>query len=163
MPIYTEPDEPEFARLEARHRWFWNVLLADYGELEAAPDAGEAPESLNWLLLVPPDRRYDFDEAECGLAYVSPDGSYACTIWDATGEEDDPWAVFLIDDYGPRLLPEYSVFGEDTSVEAREAILKRAADEVPERAERGDFTRTGEAIVVPEWLLIAPPDGEDDE
>src|SRR5918998_550610 len=114
MPIYTEPDEPEYAYLERRHGWFPRVLEAEYGEQEAP---SELPQALNWLLLVPAARRYDFEEVECGLAYVAPDGGYACTVWDVSGEEDDPWAVFVVDDYGARFLPEYSVLEENASEE----------------------------------------------
>lgn len=162
MPIYTEPEEPEFVRMEARHRWFYNVLLAEYGELPGAPEETDPPEALNWLLLVPPERRYDFEEVECGLVYVAPDGGYACTVWDATGEEDDPWGVFVVDDFGPRLLAEYSIFDEEATEEAREAVLRRAADEVPERAERGEFVRSGEPVAIPAWLLVELVEGEED-
>ena len=164
MPIYTEPEEPEFARMEARHRWFGNVLLAEYGELVGAPEDEDVPESLNWLLQVPLERRYDFEEAECGLAYVAADGGYACTIWDVTGEEDDPWAVFVVDDFGARLLPEYTIFDEEATTEQRDAVLRRAADETAGRAENGDFTRTAAALLaVPEWLLVEPELDEDDD
>jgi hypothetical protein len=154
MPIYTEPDEPAFIAAEARDNWFVAVMLADYGELESAPDDTDVPDDLNWLLQVPPDRRNDFDEVECSLAYVSTDGAYRCTLWDATGEEDDPWAVFLVDAFGPRLLPEYSVFDEDADEETREEALRRAAEELTDRLEGGQFTRTGEAAVIPEWLRV---------
>ena len=153
MPLFTETEEPEFAAAEACHRWFPNTLLADYGELSAAPPDTEVPGALNWLLMVPPDRRYDFEEVECGLVYISPDGAYAATIWDATGEEDDPWAVFWVDDFGPRLLTEYSLFDDEMTDEAREAILQRAADEIPQRAERGEFIRSGEPLAIPSWLM----------
>lgn len=149
MPIYTEPEEPEFARLERRHGWFPNVLRAEYGEQDAP---GDVPAPLNWLDLVPAARRYDFDEIECGLAYIAPDGVYACTVWDVSGEDDDPWAVFVVDDFGARLLPEYSVLDEDAPDEAREERLRRAAGEIPARAEAGEFTREGTPLEVPDWL-----------
>ena len=149
MPLFTEPSEPEFARLEARHGWFPRVLLAEYGEIDAP---GEIPEGLNWLLLLPAARRYDFEDAECGLACVSPDGGYACTVWDVSGEENDPWAVFVVDDFGARLLPEYSILDEETTDAEREDRLRRAADELPDRLEAGEFRRGGAAIVVPAWL-----------
>ncbi len=163
MPLFTEIEEPEFAAAEARHRWFPNVMLADYGELSAAPEDTEVPDALNWLLMVPSDRRYDFEEAECSLVYVSSDGSYIATLWDVTGEEDEPWAVFWVDDFGPRLLTGYSLFAEETTEEEQEAVLGRAAEEIPEKAERGDFTRGGEAIPIPEWLMVEQSDDIDEE
>ena len=95
MPLYTEPNEPEFAESEARHAWFAAVLLHEYGEQGGAPAETETPAALNWLEQVPLARRYDFDDAECGLVFLADDGSgYRCTIWDVTGADDDPWAVF---------------------------------------------------------------------
>jgi hypothetical protein len=149
MPLYTEPAEPEFARLEARHGWFPRVLLAEYGEIDPP---SEIPEALNWLLLLPAARRYDFEDVECGLAYVAPDGGYACTVWDVSGEEDDPWAVFVVDEQGARLLPEYSIFAEEATEAERAERLRRAADELPDRLEAGEFRRGGAAIVIPAWL-----------
>lgn len=149
MPVFTEPDEPEFARLEARHRWFPRVLPIEYGEIDAP---GEIPEGLNWLLPLPAARRYDFEDVECGLAYVAPDDGYACTVWDVSGEQDDPWAVFVVDDFGARLLPEYSIFDEEATDAERAARLRRAADEIPGRLEAGEFRRGGAAIVLPDWL-----------
>ena len=149
MALYTEPNEVHFARLEARHRWFPAVLEAEYGESDL-PE--ELPETLNWLLKVPLERRYDFEDMECGLAYISPDGGYACTVWDVSGEEDDPWAVFVVDDYGARLLLEYSVLDEDADEATRETALRRAAEEIPIRAESGEFTRSGTALTIPDWL-----------
>ncbi|MBC8103050.1 MAG: hypothetical protein H7Z41_10740 [Cytophagales bacterium] len=165
MPLYTEIEEPEFADGEARHRWFVNVVLADYGELESAPKDTEVPNELNWLLLVPPDRRYDFEDVECGMVYLSPDGAYTATVWDASGEDDEPWGVFWVDDFGPRLLPEYSVFREEATEEEREAVLRRAADEIPDRAERGEWTRTGTPVAVPDWLMteLSEDDGNEQE
>jgi hypothetical protein len=152
MPLYTEPDEPEFAELEKRHAWFAAVLLHEYGEQEGAPAEVDTPAALNWLEQIPLTRRYDFEDAECGLAHVSADGAYRCTVWDATGVKDDPWAVFVVDDYGARLLPEYSLLDEEATDEQREAVLRRAADEIPDRAERGEFARTGTPVAVPDWL-----------
>ena len=149
MPIYTESEEPEFARLERRHGWFPRVMLAEYGEAEP-PE--EIPEALNWLLLVPSARRYDFEDVECGLAYVSNGGGYACTVWDVSGEEDDPWAVLVVDDYGARLLPEYSIFDEDAAEEERAAVLRRAGDELPDRLEAGELDRSGTPLHIPPWL-----------
>lgn len=149
MPVLTEPDEPEFARLEARHGWFARVLLVEYGESDAP---SEIPGALNWLDLVPAARRYDFEDAECGLAYQSPDGAYSATVWDASGEEDDPWAVFLVDDFGARLLSEYSLLDEAMPDADREERLRRAAEDLPDRLEAGEFDRSGMAIVIPAWL-----------
>ena len=61
MPLYT-PDDPEFAALEARHRWFDAVLQAECGELLGDEDG--APAALNWLDLVPPSRALDL-VADC--------------------------------------------------------------------------------------------------
>lgn len=158
MPLYTEPDEPEFVRLETQHRWFYGVLLADYGEIDGAPTPlPEPPAALNWLAHVPPARRLDFEDVECNLAFVD-DGAtgYECTVWDATGENDDPWAVFVADDRGPRLLPEYSVFDEEASEAEREDALARAASELPERLLQGEFTRALSPLPeVPDWLQAA--------
>lgn len=165
MPLFTEIEEPEFAAAEARFRWFLNVLLADYGELSAAPENFEIPEPLNWLQTVPPETRYDFEDVECSLVYVSPDGFYTGSIWDVSGEESYPWAVFWVDDLGPRLLTEYSLLAEEMIEEEQEAVFRRAADEIPEKAERGDFTRSGEPIVIPDWLMAEESDelNEDSE
>ena len=151
MPIYTESEEPEFARLEQRHGWFPRVMLAEYGEAEEDPPE-EIPVALDWLRLVPSTRRYDFEDVECGLAYVSAGGDYACTVWDVSGEEDDPWAVFVVDDFGARLLPEYSTFDEDATEEERAAVLRRAGDELPARLEAGELARSGTPLDVPPWL-----------
>ena len=158
MPLFTETEEPEFTAAEARHRWFVNVLLSDYGELPTAPQDREVPDVLNWLLMVPPERRYDFEDVECGLVYVSPDGAYTATIWDATGEEDDPWAVFWVDDFGPRLLGEYSIFDDEMTEVEREAVLRCAADEIPEQAEQGKYTRVGTPTDIPGWLMAELPE-----
>jgi hypothetical protein len=154
MPIFTESEDAEFAALEERDSWFVAVLLAEYGELEGVPPDVEVPAELNWLAQVPLVRRYDFEDAECGLAFVSADGVYRCTVWDVTGEEDDPWAVFVVDEFGARLLPEYSVFDEDADEEEREAILRRASEEAPDRLVRGEFTRAGAPVEIPQWLNV---------
>lgn len=148
MPLYT-PDDPEFASLEARHRWFDAVLQAECGELLGDEDG--APAALNWLDLVPPSRALDLVECECSLAYVG-DSGYACTIWDATGEEDEPWAVFVVDDAGPRWLSEYSLFDEDADEAALEATLEKASAELPARLEAGDFDRPAPPVPIPDWL-----------
>jgi hypothetical protein len=104
------PDDPEFAAYEAQHRWFEHVLLATWNELEV-PE--EVPVALDWLAVLPPGTDLDIEEVECSLAYVGESG-YTATIWDASGVEDDlPWAVFLVDDFGARLLAEYSLFEEE--------------------------------------------------
>ena len=160
MPVYNDPGDPPFARTEERDRWFPNVLLAEYGELDVP---GDVPAALNWLEPLPPARRYDFEEAECGAVYVSPGGDYACSVWDVSGENDDPWAVFVVDPFGARWLPEYSVLDEDAPDAAREAILKRAVDELPDRLEAGQFTRTGTPVSIPDWLLAEPSDEDEAE
>lgn len=152
MPIYTEITEPEFAHWERQHRWFAQVLAAEYGELAHMQE--ETPADLNWLEVLPLARRYDFEDVECGMAYVSPEGGYACTVWDVSGPDDDPWAVFVVDDYGARLLPEYSLLDdeEEMTEDERAATLARAAEEIPERAEAGEFVRSGTPLTIPDWL-----------
>ncbi|MBC7806066.1 MAG: hypothetical protein H7145_07930, partial [Akkermansiaceae bacterium] len=86
---------------------------------------------------------------------------YTATIWDASGEDDLPWAVLLVDDYGVRLLPEYSVFDEDADEETLEAALAKGASELPTRLESGEFDRTGEPLAIPEWLLAKTESEED--
>jgi hypothetical protein len=152
MPLYL-PDDPEFAALEARHRWFESVLLATFGELTTDDDP---PEALDWLELLPAGRRLDIEEVECSLAFVADDG-YTATVWDATGDGDDPWAVFLIDDFGPRLLAEYSVFDEDADDAARDAVLAHASEALPERLLLGALTRTGTPVPIPAWLAEPEP------
>jgi len=157
MPLY-EPDDAAFPALEERFGWFPGVLEVEYGEREAER---ETPPELNWLRLLPEAFYWDIEDADCSLAFESGDG-YACTIWDVSGEDDRPWAVFVVDDYGARLLPEYSLFDPDAEDEALEEILRRAADELPDRLLAGEFTRHGEPLPIPEWLLT-PPETEDDE
>lgn len=147
MPLHTET-EPAFTRLETRHSWFARVLEVEYGE---APAPGEVPPAFNWLLLLPLTYRYDFDEVECSLAYTSPNG-YACTVWEASGEDDLPWAVFVVDDAGTRFLPEYSVLDENADEQALNDALKRGADELPRRLEAGEFDRDRPPLVLPTWL-----------
>ncbi len=157
MPTYVDPSEPIFARIEERDRWFPNVLLAEYGELSGG---GEVPDALNWLLQIPAARRYDFEDVECGMVYVSNDNGYACSVWDVSGANDDPWAVFVVDAMGARLLPAFSLLDENQTDEERAALLKKAADAIPDSAERDEFTRTGEPLVIPDWLLADPDDEE---
>lgn len=149
--LYT-PDEPEFSDFEARHRWFEHVLMAAWDEIELEE---AIPGPLDWLGLLPPGRELDIEEAECSLAYVSESG-YIATLWDTSGVEDDlPWAVFLVDDFGVRFLSEYSLFDEEDgpAAGALEAILARAAEELPVRLEAGEFDRTGTAVRIPDCLL----------
>jgi len=80
---------------------------------------------------------------------------------DVSGEDDIPWAVFVVDDYGARLLPEYSVLDEAATDAERETALRRAAAEIPGRAEAGDFTRGGDALEIPAWLRESP-EGEEE-
>lgn len=156
MPTFNDPAEPEFAQIEKRDRWFANVLLFEYGELASAPGDADVPTALNWLLDVPGERRYDFEDAECGMVYVSDDGAYACSIWDVSGEHDDPWAVFVVDPFGARLLPEFSVLDERSEDRQRETVLKTAADAIPDQAVAGAFIRTGTPVAIPNWLLVDP-------
>lgn len=157
MPTYVDPSESAFAEIERRDRWFPNVLLAEYGELA---DGDEIPDALNWLKQIPAARRYDFEDVECGMVYVSEDNGYACSVWDVSGEDDDPWAVFVVDALGARLLPAFSILDEDRADQERAALLKKAADAIPDAAIRGEFTRTGELLVIPDWLLADPDDEE---
>jgi hypothetical protein len=158
MPTYVDPSEPVFAEIERRDRWFPNVLLAEYGELA---EGSEIPNALNWLNEVPVARRYDFEDVECGMVYVSEDGGYACSVWDVSGADDDPWAVFVVDPLGARLLPAFSILDEkQMDEEQRTGLLKKAADAIPDAAVRGEFTRTGEPLVIPDWLLADPDEAE---
>lgn len=147
MPLYT-PDDPRFADFEAHFSWFETVLLAECGELI---DEDETPAALNWLALLPPSLALEIETVECGLAWESP-GGYRATIWDASGAEDLPWATFAADDFGVRLLPAYCLLAEDGTPEALDAILARAAAELPTRLAQGEFDRAGEPIPIPEWL-----------
>ena len=146
------PDDPEFAALESRHRWFEHVLLASWNEIEV-PD--ETPVELDWPTVLPPGSEFDIEEVECSLAYVSSSG-YTATIWDASGVEDDlPWAVFLVDDFGARLLMEYSLFEgeEEVPATALEEVLALAERELPDRLLSGELDRSLEPVIIPAWLL----------
>ena len=149
--LYT-PDDPEFSQYEAHYRWFEHVLMAAWNEIVVEE---ELPEALDWLGRLPPGRELDIEEVECSLAYVSTTG-YTATLWDASGVEDDlPWAVFLVDDFGARLLSEYSLFDDEDGLEAGalEAVLAKASEELPDRLLAGEFDRRGEPRDVPDWLL----------
>jgi hypothetical protein len=162
MPLYDDPEDPAFARLEERFRWFPAVLEAEYGERTAPEGAAGVPAALDWMTSLAPEVRYSFDEVECSLAFEDPAAGYACTIWDVSGEDDLPWAVYLVDDHGARLLPEYSVLDNDVGDETLNAALQRAAEQLPDRLASGEFTRTeGTAPAVPDWLRVAV--SEDDE
>lgn len=158
MAIYDEGDGNDFADFEEEFAWVPNVLAVEYGEWETEE---VVPPELNWLDLLPDDPRYDLDEVECSLVYENDTTGYRATIWDASGEDDLPWAVLLVDAYGVRLLPEYSVFDEDANEETLEAVLAKGASELPTRLESGEFDRTGEPLVIPEWLLAKMEPDED--
>jgi hypothetical protein len=155
MPLYTEPDEPEFTALEEKFRWFENVIAFEYGERE--PE-GDIPAALNWLLLLPEDLQLGIADVECSLAYRNDTSGYACTVWDASGEDDLPWAVFVADDFGARLLKEYSVLTEEAEQETLETTLRHAAADLPDRLLRGELDRTGLPVVVPVWLSAHTPE-----
>jgi len=163
MPLYDDPEnEPGFARLAERHRWFPAVLEAEYGERET-PEGEAVPPALDWMSDLSVEARYSFDEVECSLAYEDLKAGYACTIWDASGEDDRPWGVYVVDDFGPRLLPEYSVLDNEADDDALNDALQRAAEQLPDRLLAGEFTRTGEPAAVPEWLLAELPEQGDDD
>jgi len=162
MRFYEDPADPTFAQLEERFRWFPAVLEAEYGERTAPEGAGGIPAALDWMNDLSPEARYSFDELECSLAFNDPESGYVCTVWDVSGEDDLPWAVYLVDDYGARLLPEYSVLDNDVGDETLDAALQRAAEELPERLAAGEFTRTGNAPTVPDWLLAVADEDEED-
>lgn len=159
MPLYDSPDDAPLQEAYHRYRWFPHVLEYEYGERE---DERDIPEELNWLILLPVDAQFGLDDVECSLAYVSDDGAYRCTVWDVTGEDDRPWAVFAVDDYGVRLLPEYSVLDEDADEAELERTLAKATEELPDRLLRGEFDRSGNPVTIPEWL-DAPMPEEDGE
>ena len=151
MTMLFTPDESEFAGFEARFRWFEHVLLAAWNEIQGEE---EVPGALDWLRLLPEGTDLDIEDVECSLAYQS-DSGYVATVWDASGVEDDlPWAVFLVDDFGARLLPEYSLFeGEDELPStALEAVLARAEQELPDLLLSGALDRIGEPLSIPPWL-----------
>ncbi len=143
MPLYT-PDEPTFSALAERHAWLEHALAAACGELEGDP---ELPETLDWLRLMPPEFLLDFESVDCALAYANQ--GYQATIWDATGEDDFPWATLLVDDAGVRLLSEYSTFDQGADLDA---ILEKASAELPERLLAGEFDRDDSPLAIPEWL-----------
>jgi hypothetical protein len=146
------PDDPEFDSYEVRHRWFEHVLLATWNEIVVE---GEVPITLDWLAVLPPGTDLDIEEVECSLVYVGENG-YMATVWDASGVEDDlPWAVYLVDDYGARFLPEYSLFEgeEELPSDALEQVLALAEKELPDRLLAGEFDRELEPLAIPEWLL----------
>lgn len=151
MAMLFTPDESDFAAFETRFRWFEHVLLAAWNEIQANE---EVPGALDWLRLLPEGTDLDIEDVECSLAYQA-DSGYCATVWDASGVEDDlPWAVFIVDDFGARLLPEYSLFEreEELPSTALEAVLARAEQELPDLLLSGAFDRTGELLSIPPWL-----------
>jgi hypothetical protein len=155
------PEDPEFSLYESRHLWFLGVLLAECGELAAMPEDAQTPPALDWLAQLPVSCRYEMEEAECSLAYVSELG-YVATVWDAIGggdlddlesTEETFWAVFIVDDAGARLLAEYSILDEEMHSETREVLLQKTRDELPDRLIAGDFTRPITPVSVPEYLF----------
>jgi len=165
--LYDDPDDPNLDRLARRFAWFAAVLEVDYGERDAEQDV---PADLNWLAEFPVDIRYSFDEVECSLGFEDGAAGYACTIWDVSGEDDLPWAVYVVDDFGARLLPEYSTLSQDAEPSALDAALQRATDELPPRLLAGEFTRTeGTPLDIPPHLrerldpMEQPRGGSDDD
>ncbi|GAB4459717.1 MAG: hypothetical protein OHK0029_22650 [Armatimonadaceae bacterium] len=150
MPIHDDPDDPVLAAACERTRWFEAVLEVEYGEREA----NEAvPPALNWLSLLPPVLQLGLDDAECSLAYTSDTTGYRCVVWEVTGEDDRPWIVFLVDDFGVRLLNEYSALDEEISDNDLDVILARAANDLPDRLLRGEFDRAGDPLPIPSFLM----------
>lgn len=157
MALYHDPDDAELAAAYERTRWFEAVLEVEYGERE---EEGEIPAALNWFSLVPTELHLGLDEAECSLAYESDNSGFRCVLWEVSGEDDRPWLTFLVDDFGIRLLREYSVLDENAGDDELDAILERSASELPGRLTSGEFDRDGEPVEVPEWLLRPLPEGE---
>src|SRR5688572_10636434 len=110
MALHHDPDDPKLAEAYERTRWFEAVLEVEYGERGVE---GEIPSALNWFALVPDALQLDLEEVECSLVFESETSGYWCVIWEVTGVEDCPWLAFLVDDFGVRLLPEYSVLEEE--------------------------------------------------
>lgn len=149
MSLHDDPDDPKLAAAYERTRWFEHVLEAEYGERETA---GQIPEPLYWLSQLPESLQLGLDDAEISLAYESETTPYRCALWEVTGGDDRPWLTFLVDDYGARLLTEYSVLDEEADDETLDKVLARAASELPDRLIAGEFDRTGEPVPVPDWL-----------
>ncbi|MDX1934852.1 MAG: hypothetical protein SFU56_19820 [Capsulimonadales bacterium] len=156
MPLYT-PEDAGFEEIAERHLWFANVLAFEYGE--AVADDATVPDALNWIRLLPVDLQLGLDEADCSLAYVGENG-YVGTIWDVTGPDDLPWAVFLADDLGPRLLTEFSLLTEEATDDALQTVLQAAAETIPARLLAGEYDRHGEPVPIPEFLRSPLPDEE---
>jgi hypothetical protein len=157
MSLHDDPDDPALATAYEETRWFEHVLEAEYGERDV-PEA--VPAALNWLALLPADLQLGLDEAECSLAYVSETTGYHCALWEVSGEDDRPWLAFLVDDYGARLLPEYSVLDEDADDETLDLALAKASSELPDRLTAGEFDRVGNPVIVPAWLAEPLPEEE---
>jgi len=148
--IYDDPDDPNLDRLARRFAWFAAVLEVDYGERDGDKDI---PAEMHWLAELPVDVRYGFDEVECSLGFEDAAAGYACAVWEASGEDDIPWAVYVVDDFGARLLPEYSVLDIDADEGTLDAALGRAADELPDRLLAGEFVRGGlTPLAIPDYL-----------
>src|SRR5688572_2228371 len=122
MALHHDPEDGELAAAYERTRWFEAILEVEYGERE---EEGEIPSALNWFDLVPSTLQLDLDEAECSLAFESETSGYRCALWEATGVEDRPWLTFLVDDFGVRLLKEYSLLDEDADDAELDAVLGR--------------------------------------
>ena len=154
MPVYL-PDEKPFLILADRFAWFENVLAFEYGERDA--DAA-IPSELNWLRLLPENLQLSLAYVECSLAYENPATGYVAAVWDVSGEDDLPWAVFLADDFGSRLLTEYSLLAEDAEPKDLDAVLSSATAEIPDRLLAGTFDRDGTPLSIPEWLAAPEMD-----
>ena len=149
MKIYT-PGDREFEALIAVHAWFDHVLRAERGEILG--DENGAPDNLNWLRQLPVDLELEIEETDGSLVGVAEDGSVT-SIWEAYGPDDLPWCVFVVDQCGARLLPEYSVLDLDATDGPLDVILATGANEIPARYLEGDFLRTGDAVEIPDWVL----------
>lgn len=155
MALYDDSEDAPLQEAYTHYRWFEHVLEFEYGERDSSDSTTlSVPDELNWLRLLPATAQVGLDAVECSLYYQSETSGYSCTVWDVTGEDDLPWVVFLVDDFGPRLLTEFSVLDEDAeNVDALlEETLSRTADELPARLRRGDFDRIGTPLVIPAWL-----------
>ena len=167
--MFYLPDDPEFDAYEKKHLWFLGVLLAECGELREMPDDAEVPLALNWMLQLPETCRWEIEEAECSLVYANEKSGYIATIWDATGEigeigeiskigeieteGESVWALFIVDDSGPRLLSEYSLLDPTMPEKEKEALLLRATSEIQDRLESGDFDREIISLTIPDYLF----------
>lgn len=159
MSLHDDPDDPALAAAYEETRWFEHVLEAEYGERDA-PEA--IPDALNWLALLPTTLQLGLDDAECSLGYTSETSGYRCALWEVTGEDDRPWLAFLVDDFGVRLLTEYSVLDEEAADEVLDLALAKTASELPRRLTAGEFDRVGEPVTIPDWLATPLPTTENE-